>query len=173
MSADQQKSKFHRAKKRTYNTRLIRRDYSYFIWEIADLFDLHPNAVRRWIKVGLTAVDDRRPVLVHGGDLIEFLGARRARRKQKCAIDEFYCFRCRRPRNSRFGCVDVEIRSEMRLDLSGACDTCGTRMHRAGSVVRLEEYRKAFALCTLGEGRLSGRPDPTVMCHSEEKSHAS
>ena len=51
--------------------RLIKRDYGYFISEIADLFHLHPNAVRRWIKAGLRTVDNQRPVLVHGGDLID------------------------------------------------------------------------------------------------------
>lgn len=173
MSTNLQISKSQRAKKRTYNTRLIKRAYSYYVSEIADLFGLHPNAVRRWTKVGLVAVDARRPSLFYGGDLIEFLETRQARRKQKCAIDEFYCFRCRRPRHPRFGCINVEIRSETRLDLSGVCDTCGTRMHRAGSVARLKEYRKAFTLCTLGERRISGCSDPTVKCRSEEKSHGS
>jgi hypothetical protein len=167
MSTDWQRSR--RAKKRTYNTRLIKRDYSYFVWEIAELFDLHPNAVRRWLKAGLVTLDDRRPILVHGSDLIDFLDMRQAARKQKCAVDQFYCFRCRRPRHPRFGYVEAEIRSEMRLDLSGACDTCGTRMHRAGSVARLEEYRKAFTIQTLGEGRIRGRFDPTVMCHLSEE----
>ena len=158
-----------RTKKRTYNTRLIKRDYSYFVWEIADLLDLHPNAVRRWIKVGLVLVDDRRPALIYGGDLIEFLDTRQGRRKQKCAANELFCFRCRRPRHPRFGRVELEIRSETRLDLSGVCDTCGTLMHRAGSVARLEEYRKAFTLRTLGEGRITGRSDPTLMCHLSEE----
>ena len=53
-------------------------------------------------RLGLSSVDDRRPALIHGGDLIEFLDARQARRKQKCATDELYCFRCRRPRHPRF-----------------------------------------------------------------------
>ena len=120
MSKDQPIAR--RTKKRTYNTRLIKRDYSYFVWEIADLLDLHPNAVRRWIKVGLVLVDDRRPSLIYGGDLIEFLDTRQGRRKQKGAANELFCFRCRRPRHPRFGRVELEIRSETRLDLSGVCE---------------------------------------------------
>ena len=81
MSTDRQNGKSRCAKKRTYNTRLIKRDYCYFVWEIADLLHLHPNAVRRWIKAGLLSVDDHRPVLVYGGDLIEFLDTRQAQRK--------------------------------------------------------------------------------------------
>jgi hypothetical protein len=168
MSTDRQKSR--RAKKRTYNTRLIKRDYSYFIWEIAELFDLHPNAVRRWLKAGLITLDARRPILIHGGDLMDFLDMRQASRKQKCATDELFCLRCRRPRHPRFGRVELRLRGEMRLDLSGVCEACGTRMHRAGSAARLEEYREAFRIEMPGERRITGCSEPSLMCHlSEEK----
>jgi len=163
MSTDWQRSR--RAKKRTYNARLIKRDYSYFVGEIAELFDLHPNAVRRWLKAGLVTLDDRRPILIHGSDLIDFLDMRQAARKQKCAADEFFCLRCRRPQHPRFGRVELEIRSETRLDLSGVCEACGTRMHRAGSVAKLEEYRQAFSIEKPGEGRIAGCPDPSSMCY--------
>ena len=110
MSAKPQEAKPRAVRKRTYNTRLIKRDYPYFVSEVADLFHLHPNAVRRWIKAGLITVDDRRPVLVHGGDLIDFLDMRQAQRKQKCAVDELYCFRCRRPKHPLFNRIEVEMR---------------------------------------------------------------
>ena len=167
MSPDWQRSR--RAKKRTYNTRLIKRNYSYFVWEIAELFDLHPNAVRRWLKAGLVTLDDRRPILIHGRDLIDFLDMRQTARKQKCAADEFFCLRCRRPRHLRFGRVKLELRSGTRLDLSGICEACGTRMHRAGSVARIEEYRQAFSIEILGEGRITGCTDPSLMCHLSTK----
>jgi hypothetical protein len=133
-----------RSSRRTYNIRLIKRDYAYFIGELAELFHHHPNAVRRWIKAGLRTVDNRRPVLVHGQDAIDFLDARQARRKQKCAADEFYCCRCRQPRKPLSNCVEVRIRKETKLNLSALCAVCGTRMNRAGSVARMEEYRQAF-----------------------------
>jgi hypothetical protein len=159
--------------RRTYNTRLIKRNYAYFIAELADLFRLHPNAVRRWIKAGLPTVDDRRPVLVYGGDAIDFLDARQARRKQRCAADEFYCCRCRRPQRPLSNRVEVRIRNETKLNLSGRCVTCGARMNRAGSVTRMEEYRRVFIIQTPREGRLSGRSNPSVMCHlQEDKPHA-
>lgn len=157
-----------RVGKRTYDTRLVRRDYCYFVSEIADLFHLHPNAVRRWIRARLRTLDDRRPVLVHGGDLIHFLDARQAQRKQKCTADELYCCRCRRPRRPLFNHVEVHLRSETRLNLSGVCATCGARINRAGSVDRIEEYRLVFIIQTPGGARLSGRSDPSVKCHFKD-----
>jgi hypothetical protein len=172
MRADGRQGRARRAGKRTYNTRLIKRDYAYFISEIADLFHLHPNAVRRWIKAGLFTVDDRRPALIHGGDLIDFLDTRQAQRKQKCAIDEFYCCRCRRPRRPLFNRVQVQIR-KAKINLSGVCDTCGSRMNSVGSVSGIEDYRRTFMIQTPGEGLLSGRSDPIVMCHlDKDNTHA-
>jgi hypothetical protein len=41
MVAKVQEARSRRAGKRTYNSRLIKRDYAYFIFELADLFRLH------------------------------------------------------------------------------------------------------------------------------------
>ena len=168
MCADGRQGRARRVGKRSYNTRLIKRDYAYFISEIADLFRLHPNAIRRWIKAGLITVDERRPLLVHGRDLIDFLNSRKAQRKQKCAADEFYCFRCRRPQRAILNRVEVRIRNETKVNLSATCCACGTRMNRAGSVRKIEEYRQVFMILTPGEGRISGCSPPIAECYLDK-----
>jgi hypothetical protein len=96
MHADRARGPSRRAKKRTYNTRLIKRDYTYFLREIAELFEVYPRAVRRGIKGAMPLIDECRPFLSHGRDLIAFLDARQTRRKQPRAADELCCLRCRR-----------------------------------------------------------------------------
>lgn len=157
-----------RSKKGSYNTRRIKRDFPYFIAEVADLFGLHRNAVRNWLKSGLPAIDGHRPTLIHGRDLIGFLDKRQAMRKRKCAPDQFYCCRCRCPRRARDNRVAVQIRNDHKLNLSAACDECGARMNRAGSVKKLEEYRKVFIVQTPTEARISGRSHTLVNCHLEK-----
>lgn len=134
----------HRSKRRTYNTRRIKRDFAYFISEVADLFGLHRNAVRQWLKSGLPAIDGHRPTLIHGGDLIIFLHTRQTARKQKCKPDQFYCCRCRCPRHALHNRVEIETRNQQKLNLSAVCNECGASMNRAGSVKKIEEYREAF-----------------------------
>jgi hypothetical protein len=41
--------------------------------DIAKLLGFHRNTVRHWLKQGLAAIDDRRPLLVHGTVLKAFL----------------------------------------------------------------------------------------------------
>ncbi len=50
-------------KRRTYNIRRIRRDYSYDVAELTELFDIHHNTIGHWRSGGLRAIDDRRPPL--------------------------------------------------------------------------------------------------------------
>jgi hypothetical protein len=123
----------------TYNVRLVRRDLSHTIQEIAELFSLHPNAVRRWVKAGLRTIDDRRPQLIHGSDLVEFLDKRQRGRKRRCAPDELYCCKCREPRRPRQGSVIVDRLNARQLMIRGNCELCGTRMNRGGSLARLPE----------------------------------
>jgi hypothetical protein len=148
---------------RTYNVRLIRRDYSYTIQEVAELFSLHPNAVRRWLKDGLRAIDEVRPKLIHGSDLIAFLSRRQQSRKCGCGPDEMYCFACRAPRRPAGGRVAVNQLGPSRLILRGPCELCGTRMNRAVSSSRLAEVERTFTV-TMASPRLIETSTPIVFC---------
>lgn len=162
-----------RPKRRTYNTRLIRRDFCYRVDEVAELYGLHRQAVRRWLRGGLRRIDDQRPFLIHGGDLIAFLDARQSKRKQACASGEIYCCRCKSPRRPRQNLVSVTFQNETHLMLLAKCDICGTRMNQFGSVQKLDHYRSTFITQTTRGPRLKGRSEPVVMCHlDEEKKNA-
>lgn len=160
-------------KKRTYNTRLIKRNLSYTIQEIAELFDLHTNAVRQWIRAGLTTIDNRKPFLIHGEDLIAFLNSRQAGRKRKCAADELYCCRCRAPRHPHGNVVSIEIANEKQLVISAKCERCGTTLKQMGSVRKLDNYRSTFTVQTMARGHIRERTEASAMCDlDEERSHA-
>ena len=73
-----------KTRKRTYNTRLVKRDYPYSIREIAELFGVHNKSVRNWIKSGLRLIDSSKPFLIHGSDLKDFLNKKHAKRKCRC-----------------------------------------------------------------------------------------
>jgi hypothetical protein len=149
-------------KKRTYNIRLIRRDYSYEIGEIVELFRLHPNSVRMWLKQGLPTIDGRRPTLIHGSELISFLGCRQTDRRKSCQPGEFFCCRCREPRAPWESVVDIEIRDERRLLLKGICEACEAPINRLGLVEKIDEYRSRFNIQTMVDRRLAGIRYPAL-----------
>ena len=75
----------------------------YSVEEIARLFGLHKNAVRKnWIKQGLSVIDDRRPMLILGRDLSRFVIKRRQKPKQTCGPGRIYCIARRRCQPGRW-----------------------------------------------------------------------
>jgi hypothetical protein len=143
-------------KSRTYNVRLIRRDYSYEVGELIALFGIHANTVSRWHADGLRPIDNHRPLLFHGSDLIDFLSRRQSARKRPCQPGEFFCCRCRGPRPAWENAIDIEIRDERRVVLKAVCEACGGAVNKIGTVRKISEYRTQFDVQTTMDLRLKG-----------------
>src|SRR3954464_13745227 len=128
-------------RKRRYNVRRVKATLPYTVQEIADLFDIHKNAVLRWLKNGLIADLSQRPFLIRGDELIRFLKQRQDGRRQKCRPEEFFCFRCRAPREAWLGIADLMIESATRLRLKGLCGVCETPVSKVQRVCDLAKIR--------------------------------
>jgi RNase P subunit RPR2 len=113
------------------------------------------------LKEGLEPIDDRRPLLIHGSRLKEFLSNRRQNRKQTCRPGEFFCFRCRAPRKPWGGTADVRLRSETLATLLALCAECETEMYRAVRVTDLPSLRSLIDLRTMEPERLNDRQTST------------
>ena len=156
-------------KKRTYNTRLIKRNRSYTVQGIAVLFQLHENAVRRWVGHGLACIDDQKPQRVRGDMLAAFLNAQQSKRKQPCGALEMYCCKCRKPRPIWENTVDLIILNPKQMNITGLCGECGTPMFKAGSIKKLSEYHKTFNVQTVQGQHLIASSNPPVNCDLEKK----
>lgn len=143
-------------KKRTFNHRRVKRDLTHSIDEIAVLFGIHENSVRSWLGKGLVPIDDHRPTLVHGSDLIRFLGDKQRKRKRTCAPNEFYCCRCRKPVPAWENLVDIHFQTEKRILLKAVCPHCGTGLNRVGNRAQLPKYQNLFEVQTITDRRLRG-----------------
>ena len=70
---------------RRFNWRLIKMHHSYTIEEAARTLGAHKNTVWSWVRgKQLSLVCDRRPYLIHGRALRDFLATEQAARKQRC-----------------------------------------------------------------------------------------
>lgn len=147
------------------NHRLVKLHRSYAVEEVAALLGVHKNTVRNWIGSGLSTIDSRRPLLVQGQVLVEFLITRRKRAKRPCGPGQMYCLRCRAPRIPKDGRVVYQRRDESRGRLSGTCPDCETPMFRQSSNAKL-----AFSLSrlelqdTMAWEHITKSPGPIVNC---------
>jgi excisionase family DNA binding protein len=123
---------------RRHNGRRVKIHRSYTITEAAVVLGVHKHTVSRWIAAGLPTTDDRRPFLIHGEDLRVFLKAREPV-KRSCRPGEFYCLSCRAPRRPAGDMADYIPKSATRGLLRGICPVCDRLIHRAVSLVTIEQ----------------------------------
>lgn len=150
-------------KRRTYNPRLVRQHHSYTAQEVADRFGLHKNAVLNWVKQGLRTIDGKRPLLIHGSDLIAFLDRRQKQRKRPCKPDEFYCCKCRQPQPVWERVLDLTQLKPAQWLARGLCAMCGTRMQRIYRGQNLPEMQSRFVVQTVNGEHISQSFNPLVM----------
>ena len=79
------------------NPRLIKINRSYTVEEAAAVCGKHKNTIRAWLKNGLPTCDQRRPTLILGSALREYLEAKRKKHKSQLRAGEIYCVKCRKP----------------------------------------------------------------------------
>jgi hypothetical protein len=151
-------SKTQKTKRRRYPAHRIKQTCSYDSADIAKLFCIHRNTVRHWLKEGLAAIDNRRPVLVHGTVLKVFIKERQQARRQKCPPGEFFCFRCRTPRKPWGDLADLTVRTEKIANLTALCSVCETGMHKSIRRADVPKIAKLINLQALAPQRLSDCP---------------
>lgn len=127
--------------KRHPNYRHVKIHRNYSVEEIADLFGTHKNTVRNWQKNGLTAIDDRSPMLFYGQTLATFIKAKRAKNKHPCKVGEIYCIRCRTPKKSAGDMAEYQPVTATVGNLVAICPDCELMMNRRISISKLDQFR--------------------------------
>jgi hypothetical protein len=106
----------------------IHRNYS--VEDITRLFGIHKNTVRNWLKQGLPAIDDRRPILILGRELSRFLYERRQKAKQACGPGWIFCIACRAPKIPAGKMADCTATGPLAGSLCGICPDCHRLIYR-------------------------------------------
>lgn len=149
--------------KRHPNHRLVKTHYTYAVGDIAQLFKVHKNTVREWLRSGLKTIDQNHPMLIHGDDLAGFLKKRRQEKKRPCQPGEIFCVRCRTGKLPAGNMADYIPINGTFGNLEGICPDCGGMIYRRASLARLEQFREKLEIRFKEEGRrVSDSAGPTV-----------
>lgn len=147
------------------NHRLVKIHRNYTVEEIALLFGKHKNTIRNWLRDGLEVINDKRPALVLGSILVDFLKKRRGRNKRTLKPGEVYCVRCRvavKPAGRMADCVQV---TDLIGNLRGICPRCDLLIHRRVSLAKIDHVKGDLEVTFEPAGEhIIESPNPTVIC---------
>ncbi|MGH1379271.1 MAG: helix-turn-helix domain-containing protein [Alphaproteobacteria bacterium] len=117
------------SKKYRYSLKPIRRNYTYSVDEVAELYDIAPATVFRWIKdEGLKRIPNSRKYFVHSNYLLKFLKKKNGKNKQPCGDGEMFCCKCRKPKSPKPQSIKFNKRPNKTIRVAGKCEVCNTRM---------------------------------------------
>jgi hypothetical protein len=111
---------------------------SYTVDEAARTLGIAKGTIRRWLKNGLEPVDARKPALIRGLVLTEYLSGR-IKPKQPCPPGQCYCVKCKAPREPAGAFAEYIVITATSGNLRALCPVCGCLMHRRTSKADLEQ----------------------------------
>ena len=98
---------------------------SYTIKELSELLAIDEKTCSRWIEQGLRTVSNKKPFLILGGDLKEFLRNRKAKKKITLNRNQFLCLSCKGARYAKRGSI-----VKMATRKTALCRVCNGKMSR-------------------------------------------
>jgi excisionase family DNA binding protein len=138
MSSGPKQQRRRSKRTRNPNRRSVKIHRNYTVEEAARITGCAKGTIRRWIKSGaLPAITDRKPNLILGGDLFDYLKAR-ATSGPKLRLAECYCLKCRAAREPALGMADYVPLTPTTGNLRALCNTCTTVMHKAVPLAALQ-----------------------------------
>lgn len=152
------------------HARGIKKHHPYTLEEIADFLSVHVQTVRGWGKAGLPIMRGRKPYIVVGEDVIDFLEKRNLASKRPLGPNEVYCLPCRRPVKPAGGFAEFCLDENGTSRLIGMCPRCDALIHR---YVRAESIRVIAPDLEIvfanGEASLTGSSLPLSNTHFKDE----
>lgn len=130
------------------SSRRVKKNRFYSTTTAAEAIGGKRQTIQVWIwRHGLKTVDGFRPHMIRGQDLIAFMAAKKAARKQQCGPGDFFCFGCKALRPAAFQEVEL-IRQFPRGGgtLRALCAQCTCIMHRLVSRDQLVEFARVCSV---------------------------
>jgi len=124
------------------NPMAVKAALSYDINEAARALGVTPATIHNWIKDGLPVMAARKPYLILGTSIRDYLRTKREGKKRPLGQDQLYCTTCRAPRKPVNRAVTSQQIAPRTTLLKGVCESCGgtcTRMISTKDITRFAE----------------------------------
>jgi hypothetical protein len=112
--------------------------------EVGLLIGRSEKTVFTFIKNGLRTIDDKKPFLVRGQHLIDYIQKLNATRKCPTEFNEMYCPKCKEARHPKAKQICIE--PDFGIRAKGICPVCENTMNKNYKTDALSELRRVFKI---------------------------
>jgi predicted Zn-ribbon and HTH transcriptional regulator len=131
-----------------YNHKLIKNTRSYTVKQICELFKdkgLHEQTIRSWVKDSGLPIVRKRPLLIHGSDLVNFIKNRNNKHQKTLEFHQFKCVKCGTidsPKNNEI--INIIRNANGSLSAKAICKHCDTKINKTYSSKHLHKIEYIF-----------------------------
>ena len=126
------------------NPMAVKASLTYEVGEAAALLGKSPATIRNWINDGLPVMSAKKPNLILGAAIRDYLRAKHKAVKSPLAPDELNCFSCRAGRKPLGMMVTAFPNNAKTINLKGQCSHCGGKAGRIIAVSKTEAFAQTF-----------------------------
>lgn len=120
----------------------------YSLEDICNVFKdkgLHIQTIRGWMKRGeLKPIDNSKPILIYGFELIAFLKKHNGKNKSVTAFNEMFCMKCKDARRIFHRRITIEQSQAKFIRAKGLCCECKTVMVKSYKIDAYQELKRVF-----------------------------
>ena len=126
------------------NPMAVKSALAYEVSEAANALGVSVGTIRNWVKDGLPIMASKKPYLISGAELRDYLRNKSLAAKRPLEADELNCLACRAGRKPRLMAVFCVPNTAKTSRLVGECEHCGGAANRFISNARREEFATTF-----------------------------
>lgn len=127
---------------RAGSTARVKSLHQYRVEEAAEAVGVTHQTIRAWIKQGLPVLTAKRPTLILGWALKDFLSQARAKRHRPLQVGEVFCLRCKEPRPLALGLAEYAPISERHGKMRALCSHCEGVCFRFVALADVPKWRE-------------------------------
>ena len=128
------------------NPMAVKAALTYEVNEAAVALRKSPATIRNWIKDGLPVMSSRKPYLISGAAIREYLRSKYRASKSPLAPDELYCLSCGAGRRPLDMIVEAFPNTPKTTRLKGVCHHCSAFAGRMISNSKAHEFAQTFRI---------------------------
>ena len=127
-----------------YKSNLIISNRSYSTEKIERLLKIHPQTIREWINQNNLECVSRKPILIYGAILKEFIKNRNERHKKTLSFNEFKCLKCKAISIPKGNQISIYHNKNGSIRATGVCQNCNNEFSKLFKKNSIEQLKNSF-----------------------------